>query len=179
MQLHAHESKYADGYRFGNRFIAIRTLTRFRERRKRRMKQHMAGFFARALRQNRDEERRGSGSFGSAKQLDQSRRIELLDSFERAGLGWFWATDLFIPYRFRQGGLECGKRDRTVADRPVLIRAVGRARWRRTPARFSVECAKLDYSPSGQACRRSRGNLVGDRGKAGVRRERQFCGISR
>ena len=53
----------------------------------------MAGFFARALRQNRDEEQRGSGSFASPRQLDQSRRIELLDSFERAGLGWFWATD--------------------------------------------------------------------------------------
>ncbi|MEO9490881.1 MAG: PAS domain-containing protein, partial [Marinomonas sp.] len=26
---------------------------------------------------------------------DTRRRIELLDSFEQAGLGWFWATDSF------------------------------------------------------------------------------------
>ncbi|WP_394727987.1 putative bifunctional diguanylate cyclase/phosphodiesterase [Altererythrobacter sp. GH1-8] len=29
------------------------------------------------------------------KETDLARRVELLDSFEQAGLGWFWATDAF------------------------------------------------------------------------------------
>jgi len=54
----------------------------------------MVGFFARGARAKAHP---GSGDTGaelrpiSAK--DTARRVELLDSFENAGLGWFWATD--------------------------------------------------------------------------------------
>ncbi len=40
---------------------------------------------------NRDLKRRGGFTLFGASQL--ARKAEMLDSFERAGLGWFWATD--------------------------------------------------------------------------------------
>ena len=50
----------------------------------------MAGFFARASRAKTSAvEVETSKPIGS----DTLRRVELLDSFENAGLGWFWATD--------------------------------------------------------------------------------------
>ncbi|MEZ5682231.1 MAG: EAL domain-containing protein [Erythrobacter sp.] len=50
----------------------------------------MAGFFARGNRaKNQAEEDVSAKPIGS----DTLRRVELLDSFENAGLGWFWATD--------------------------------------------------------------------------------------
>ena len=52
----------------------------------------MVGLFGRnsraAARQNGDAD-----AFVPIKLTDVSRRVELLDSFENAGLGWFWATD--------------------------------------------------------------------------------------
>ena len=38
----------------------------------------------------------GRGDYGSVKVIrpdDHTRRIEILDDFERAGIGWLWATD--------------------------------------------------------------------------------------
>ncbi len=54
----------------------------------------MAGFFARGARakvKQQDEE--AALELRPITHADTMRRIELLDSFENAGLGWFWATD--------------------------------------------------------------------------------------
>ncbi|UYH56001.1 EAL domain-containing protein [Qipengyuania sp. SS22] len=54
----------------------------------------MAGFFSRSVRATADED---AGSDEAPLRpiaaSDAVRRVELLDSFEAAGLGWFWATD--------------------------------------------------------------------------------------
>ncbi|WP_234000689.1 GGDEF domain-containing protein, partial [Erythrobacter sp. HI0019] len=54
----------------------------------------MAGFFSRASRAKM-ERREGSqpAPLRPIAITDAERRVELLDSFEAAGLGWFWATD--------------------------------------------------------------------------------------
>jgi len=54
----------------------------------------MAGFFSRASRA-KTERREGSqpAPLRPIAITDAERRVELLDSFEAAGLGWFWATD--------------------------------------------------------------------------------------
>ena len=54
----------------------------------------MAGFFSRAGRGR--TERSGTADGSALRPIgasDIARRVELLDSFEAAGLGWFWATD--------------------------------------------------------------------------------------
>ena len=54
----------------------------------------MAGFFSRATRVRNDEDMTGENApLCPIAVSDIARRIELLDSFEAAGLGWFWATD--------------------------------------------------------------------------------------
>ncbi|MDG6078343.1 GGDEF and EAL domain-containing protein [Erythrobacter litoralis] len=53
----------------------------------------MAGFFSRGLRAVKNSSESDPAAFSPIGQSDHMRRVELLDSFEKAGLGWFWATD--------------------------------------------------------------------------------------
>ncbi|MBX7481068.1 EAL domain-containing protein [Qipengyuania qiaonensis] len=54
----------------------------------------MAGFFSRSLRISEgDRAASGEAPLCPISASDAARRVELLDSFEAAGLGWFWATD--------------------------------------------------------------------------------------
>lgn len=50
----------------------------------------MGGFFSRGAKSERDDV---AGPLTPITATDHVRRVELLDSFENAGLGWFWATD--------------------------------------------------------------------------------------
>ena len=52
----------------------------------------MAGFFSRNGKSNAPVEP-GDAAFVPISPDDSVRRVELLDTFESAGLGWFWATD--------------------------------------------------------------------------------------
>ena len=51
----------------------------------------MAGFFSKGSRAEKIAD--GESSVVPISQHDFARRVELLDSFENSGLGWFWATD--------------------------------------------------------------------------------------
>ena len=51
----------------------------------------MAGFFSKGSRAEKLAD--GESSVVPISQHDFARRVELLDSFENSGLGWFWATD--------------------------------------------------------------------------------------
>ena len=51
----------------------------------------MAGFFSKGARAEKLAD--GESSVVPISQHDFARRVELLDSFENSGLGWFWATD--------------------------------------------------------------------------------------
>ncbi len=54
----------------------------------------MAGFFSRSARAiTEDGETSDNTPLRPIDASDAARRVELLDSFEAAGLGWFWATD--------------------------------------------------------------------------------------
>ena len=53
----------------------------------------MGGFFNRGARSARDGEFKREAPLVPILPTDHERRVELLDSFENAGLGWFWATD--------------------------------------------------------------------------------------
>ena len=54
----------------------------------------MAGFFSRSVRATADEDAASDEApLRPIAASDAIRRVELLDSFEAAGLGWFWATD--------------------------------------------------------------------------------------
>ncbi|MFA6219212.1 MAG: EAL domain-containing protein [Erythrobacter sp.] len=54
----------------------------------------MVGFFARGARAKAQQEiDAADAKLRPISATDTARRIELLDSFENAGLGWFWATD--------------------------------------------------------------------------------------
>jgi len=54
----------------------------------------MAGFFSRSARATAEEDATlESPPLRPIVASDAARRVELLDSFETAGLGWFWATD--------------------------------------------------------------------------------------
>lgn len=53
----------------------------------------MAGFFSRGARTARAERDPENMPLVPIEESDFARRAELLDSFENAGLGWFWATD--------------------------------------------------------------------------------------
>ena len=54
----------------------------------------MAGFFSRSARAiAEDDGTSGNEPLRPIDASDAARRVELLDSFEAAGLGWFWATD--------------------------------------------------------------------------------------
>lgn len=53
----------------------------------------MAGFFSRARASAERDEAPENGALVPIDVTDSVRRVELLDSFENAGLGWFWATD--------------------------------------------------------------------------------------
>jgi diguanylate cyclase (GGDEF)-like protein/PAS domain S-box-containing protein len=53
----------------------------------------MVGFFARSARAKTQEQEAADAELRPISHADSVRRIELLDSFENAGLGWFWATD--------------------------------------------------------------------------------------
>ena len=53
----------------------------------------MAGFFSRSSRASVEEAGAGPQPLRPISATDAARRVELLDSFEAAGLGWFWATD--------------------------------------------------------------------------------------
>ena len=51
----------------------------------------MAGFFSRGAKAARQTD--DVGDVVPIAETDYARRVELLDSFEKSGLGWFWATD--------------------------------------------------------------------------------------
>ncbi|WP_394271008.1 putative bifunctional diguanylate cyclase/phosphodiesterase [Qipengyuania sp.] len=53
----------------------------------------MTGFFARTLRAAKAADESADAPLAPIEHSDHARRVELLDSFEKAGLGWFWATD--------------------------------------------------------------------------------------
>ena len=54
----------------------------------------MAGFFSRGARAKKEmEEAAAESELKLISHADLRRRVQLLDSFENAGLGWFWATD--------------------------------------------------------------------------------------
>ncbi|WP_370030440.1 EAL domain-containing protein [Qipengyuania mesophila] len=54
----------------------------------------MAGFFSRSARATaEDDTALESAPLRPIEATDAARRVEMLDSFEAAGLGWFWATD--------------------------------------------------------------------------------------
>ncbi len=53
----------------------------------------MAGFFSRAMATVERDEAPANAPLVPIDATDAVRRVELLDSFENAGLGWFWATD--------------------------------------------------------------------------------------
>ena len=54
----------------------------------------MAGFFSRGARAKKEiAEDATESELKLISHADLRRRVQLLDSFENAGLGWFWATD--------------------------------------------------------------------------------------
>ena len=54
----------------------------------------MGGFFSRSARAKKEiEEDAAESELKLISHADLRRRVQLLDSFENAGLGWFWATD--------------------------------------------------------------------------------------
>ncbi len=54
----------------------------------------MAGFFSRSARaKTQQDDEAEAGILHPISAADLQRRVELLDSFENAGLGWFWASD--------------------------------------------------------------------------------------
>ena len=55
----------------------------------------IANLFSRKVREEPSEEEEGLGdaTFAPISADDNERRVQLLDSYEAAGLGWFWATD--------------------------------------------------------------------------------------
>ncbi|NVE93848.1 EAL domain-containing protein [Altererythrobacter lutimaris] len=55
------------------------------------------------------------------KQNDLARRVELLDSFEQAGLGWFWATDAFgrLIYLSKNAISQLGWDEAEIIGRPL------------------------------------------------------------
>ena len=82
----------------------------------------MAGFLARTL-----GVKLGSGVSGAApleriQQSDHARRVELLDSFEKAGLGWFWATDEHgrVIYLSETASIELGWDIEDVIGKPLI-----------------------------------------------------------
>src|SRR3546814_9444302 len=44
-------------------------------------------------RRRKKAQKSADGPLNPISETDFARRVELLDSFEKAGLGWFWATD--------------------------------------------------------------------------------------
>ena len=80
----------------------------------------MAGFFARTLRPKRENEPAAAGSLTA--RSEHALQVELLDSFEHAGLGWFWATDANgqIIYLSNSAGKVLGQDVAQILGKPLV-----------------------------------------------------------
>lgn len=82
----------------------------------------MAGFFSRSARARNDEDIAPENApLCPIAVSDVARRIELLDSFEAAGLGWFWATDAQgrLIYLSENAAEKLGWKDGEAIGRPL------------------------------------------------------------
>ena len=82
----------------------------------------MGGFFSRATRaKTMEDEALEDAPLCPIAASDAARRVELLDSFEAAGLGWFWATDaqgrlIYLP---QNAALKLGWNDGEAIGKPL------------------------------------------------------------
>tara|TARA_B100001146_G_scaffold146420_1_gene128650 strand:+ start:881 stop:3097 length:2217 start_codon:yes stop_codon:yes gene_type:complete len=82
----------------------------------------MGGFFSRATRaKTMEDEALEDAPLCPIAASDAARRVELLDSFEAAGLGWFWATDAQgrLIYLSRNAALKLGWNDGEAIGKPL------------------------------------------------------------
>ncbi|MFI8667635.1 EAL domain-containing protein [Qipengyuania citrea] len=82
----------------------------------------MGGFFSRATRaKTMEDEALEDAPLCPIAASDAARRVELLDSFEAAGLGWFWATDAQgrLIYLSQNAALKLGWNDGEAIGKPL------------------------------------------------------------
>ena len=82
----------------------------------------MGGFFSRATRaKTMEDEALEDAPLCPIAASDTARRVELLDSFEAAGLGWFWATDAQgrLIYLSQNAALKLGWNDGEAIGKPL------------------------------------------------------------
>ncbi len=82
----------------------------------------MGGFFSRATRaKTMEDEALEDAPLCPIAVSDAARRVELLDSFEAAGLGWFWATDAQgrLIYLSQNAALKLGWNDGEAIGKPL------------------------------------------------------------
>ena len=82
----------------------------------------MGGFFSRATRAKTvEDEALEDAPLCPIAVSDAARRVELLDSFEAAGLGWFWATDAQgrLIYLSQNAALKLGWNDGEAIGKPL------------------------------------------------------------